>query len=241
MFLLRLIKMVKRATNKCPRFFLLSFNQMSYKDIQWGYGQINIPYVGKTYYTIKLRVNITTFSWFTEETVAMFNRTTTKNGFVTVEFVSDDRNKSVALKELINKAQQDHLEAYLQVWKIHGYKVPMNVLTKGLAESLTANNVEAQSESPAVEEPTIVEESVIPIKPDMFITCTEADVPEVFSMLNSFGYTTEGFGYPGWSSMCTGVRIYSDKTYQCFHNGHGNLEEISLEDFRSKFLEWINN
>jgi len=241
MFLLRLIKMVKRATNKCPRFFLLSFNQMSYKDIQWGYGQINIPYVGKTYYTIKLRVNLTTYSWFSDEATIMFNKTTIKNNFVTVEFVSEDYNKYVALKELINKAQQDHLEAYLQVWKIHGYKVSMNVLTKGLAEELIVNDVETQPESVVVEEPTVVEEPVMSIEPNMFITCTEADVDEVFSMMNSLGFTTEGFGFPGWSSMCTGVRIYSDKTYQCFHNHHGDLKEISLEDFRSKFLEWMNS
>ena len=77
--------------------------------------------------------------------------------------------------------------------------------------------------------------------PNTFITCTEADVPEVFSMLNILGFTTKGFGSPGWSSMCTGVRIYYDKTYQCFYNPHGDQKEISLEDFRSKFLEWINS
>ena len=77
--------------------------------------------------------------------------------------------------------------------------------------------------------------------PNTFITCTVADVPEVFSMLNSLGYTTKGLSYPGWSSMCTGVRTYHDKTYQCFYNSHGDQKEISLEDFRSKFLEWINS
>jgi hypothetical protein len=150
----------------------------------------------------------------------MFNGTITRNGFVTVEFVSEDCNKYIALKELINKAQQDHLEAYLAVWKSHGYKVPMNQLPRGLAESLIANNVEPQPESVVVEEPTVVEkpisQEVLPIEPNMFITCTEADVPEVFSMLNSLGYTTEGFASPEWTVMCTGVRIYYDKTYQCF-------------------------
>jgi len=77
--------------------------------------------------------------------------------------------------------------------------------------------------------------------PNTFISCTEADVPEVFSMLNSLGYTTKGLSHPEWTEMCTGVRIYSDKTYQCFHNHHGDLKEISLEDFRSKFLECINS
>ena len=74
-----------------------------------------------------------------------------------------------------------------------------------------------------------------------FISCTGADVPEVFSMLNSLGFTTKGFACPGWSSMCTGVRIYHDKTYQCFHNKYDDLKEISLENFRSKFLEWMNS
>jgi hypothetical protein len=149
------------------------------------------------------------------------------------------------LKELINKAQQDHLEAYLAVWKIRGHKVPMNQLPRGLAESLIVNGVESSPESVVVEEPTVVEkpisQEVLPIEPNMFITCTETDVPEVFSMLNSLGHTTEGFASPGWTEMCTGVRIYYDKTYQCFHNRRGELKEISLEDFRSKFLEWINS
>ena len=74
-----------------------------------------------------------------------------------------------------------------------------------------------------------------------FIPCTEADVNEVFSMLNSLWYTTKGLSHPEWTPMCTGVRIYSDKTYQCFYNHHDDLKEISLEDFRSKFLEWINS
>ena len=77
--------------------------------------------------------------------------------------------------------------------------------------------------------------------PNTFITCTEDDVPEVFSMLNSLGYTTKGLSHPEWTPMCTGVRIYHDKTYQCFHNKYDNLKEISLEDFRSKFLEWMNS
>lgn len=206
-------------------------------EIKWGYGMFRLPVVNEVYYTIKLRMNQSTWLFIKPFTESLSSfQAIEKGDYVTIVSVTNSRELHTTIRKAIAVGQRTQIREQLKMWEESpsGYKTPLKYVFPEEVSELAAQTEVEITAGPVSEADVAVSDNENSLK-NKFIVCNEHNYKLVWDKLIELGLTTDGFSCPDWRDMCTGIATYHDNTFQCYHNRFGEREEISIEDFLANY------